>query len=76
MKNADNRDFRFATIRGTAAELGVPSDRIRAWVKQGKVKGFYSGSRFYVNVAQLQEALERGDFATPAPTQTEREEAR
>lgn len=59
--------LKFATINGAAKELCVPASRLRDWVKQGKVKGFYSGSRFYVNCAQLQESLERGDFATPTP---------
>lgn len=64
---------KFRTIRETAKELQVPECRLRAWVKQGRVKGFFSGSRYYINVLQLQDALNRGDFAKPE--QEEREEA-
>lgn len=64
MQKTENA-LRFATINGAAAEIGVPASRLRDWVKQGRVGGFYSGSRYMVNLAQLQEALERGDFAKP-----------
>ena len=47
----------FQTIRQAAAALGVPEFRIRAWVKQGNVPGFWSGTRFYVNVPAFHDNL-------------------
>ena len=54
--------FVFTTINGAAAQLGIPACRIRAWAKQGKVPGFYSGSRLMVDVGRLREKIETGAF--------------
>ena len=53
----------FTTINGAAQTLGIAASRIRKWSKQGRVPGFFSGSRFMVDVERLREKIERGDFA-------------
>lgn len=72
MKN-ETQILNFGSIKEAARVLNVPHMRIRQWVKQGNVRGFYSGSRFYVNISQLKEALERGDFEH-APNERENPE--
>ena len=52
----------YATIRQAAEIVGVPDSRIRAWRAQGLVPGFFSGTRYYVNVPLFREALERGEI--------------
>lgn len=51
--------MQFLTINQTAKAVGLPHTCIRAMVKTNKCPGFYSGSRFYVDVdlfrAQLEE---------------------
>ena len=46
------------TINQTAKEKGLPHTYLRARLAQGRLPGFYSGSRFYVNVDMLCEQLE------------------
>lgn len=53
-------EINFKTIRQTAKETGIAEFRIRQWAKTGKLPGFMAGTRFYVNVPQLREQLERG----------------
>lgn len=52
----------FVTIRQAARALGLSHDRIRLWQKQGLVAGFYSGTRFYVNLPAFRAALEAGQI--------------
>ena len=52
----------YATIRQAAQIVGVPHSRIREWLRAGNVPGFYSGSRFYVNVERFREKLESGEI--------------
>lgn len=52
----------YLTIRQAARVLGVSHDRIRQWQKQGLVPGFFSGTRFYVNLPAFQQALEAGQI--------------
>ena len=52
----------YATIRQAAQIVGVPHSRIREWLRAGDVPGFYSGSRFYVNVERFREKLEAGEI--------------
>lgn len=54
------RSRQYRTIRQTAGTTDIPEFRLRAWVKQGKVPGFYSASRFYVNVPLLLEGVQEG----------------
>ena len=51
--------MKFLSIAGAAAELGIPAFAIRTMHKEGRVPGFYSASRFYVNVDMFREMLER-----------------
>lgn len=48
---------RFATIRQAAQALGLSEFYVRRLVKTGRCPGFYSASRFYVNLAQLEAQL-------------------
>ena len=50
--------MRFLTINQTAKEIGLPHTCLRAMQAQGKLPGFYAGSRWYVNVDMLREQLE------------------
>lgn len=43
----------FRTIRQTSVLYRIPEGRMREWQKQGKLPGYYSGTRFYVNVSAL-----------------------
>lgn len=52
----------FVTIRQAARVLGINPDRIRAWLKMGLVPGFYSGTRYYVNLPVFRAALEAGQI--------------
>ena len=40
----------FVSIHNAAKRLPIGEPMIRAWVKQGRVPGFYVGKRFYVDV--------------------------
>ena len=51
----------FMTIRQTARELGIPAGFIRKEEKAGRVPGFKSGERVYVDVARFREALSRAN---------------
>lgn len=48
----------FKTIRQTAATGILPEFRMRKMLKQGKLPGIYSGTRFLVNVDALAVMLE------------------
>lgn len=39
----------FCSIKTAAKRGPVPECRLRAWVKDGLVPGFYSGNRYLVN---------------------------
>lgn len=56
-KGGEN-ELKILTINQTAAEKGLPHTYLRALQAQGKLPGFYSGTRFYVNVDMLCEQLE------------------
>lgn len=49
----------YLTIRKEAKASGIPEFRLRKWVKQGCVPGFWAGTRFYVAHERLMERLER-----------------
>lgn len=48
----------FLTINQTPRDVKVSRYYLRTMQKQGKLPGFYAGSRFYVNVDMLREMLE------------------
>ena len=56
----------FLTIRKAAQELKIPAGFIRAEAKAGRVPGFKSGSRVYVDVPAFREALSRANVRTDA----------
>lgn len=60
--------FNFQTINQAADALGIPRHWLRRAQKLGKVPGFYSGSRFYVNVSMLEEKLQHDIEAFPNAT--------
>lgn len=39
-------------------EKGFPLNRLRGMIKSGVVPGFYSGTRFYIDVERFQAKLE------------------
>lgn len=43
----------FCTINEAAKRGPVPVCRLRQWVKEGRVPGFYSGKWFYVDYEQF-----------------------
>lgn len=48
---------KFAPIKEACKEVGVSEYYLRNLVKKGECPGFYSGSRFRVNVGKLEEKL-------------------
>ncbi len=48
----------FKTIRKTAAMDFITENHLRRLVAEGRCPGVYSGNRFLVNVAALQEQLD------------------
>lgn len=48
----------YQTIRQTARNTGLPEFMLRSRLKQGKLPGYYSYSRYYVNVPMLLEMIE------------------
>ena len=56
--------MQFLSINSTAKELGLPPFLIRSMQKRGECPGFFSGSRFYVNVDLLREQLENASRET------------
>ena len=51
----------FLTIRQTARALNIPEGFIRKEEKAGRVPGFKSGKRVYVDVSAFREVLSRAD---------------
>ena len=45
------------TIPKTVKSEGIPEHILRKMLKAGQLPGFYSGTRFYVNVDQLRDVL-------------------
>ena len=48
----------FLTIRQTARELGISESYIRRKVKAREASGFYSGTRFYVDLEAFRARLD------------------
>lgn len=57
----------FLTIRQAAKMVGLNHNRIRQWAKDGQVPGFYSGTRFYVNMPKFRKALDAGTVGRRLP---------
>lgn len=60
----------FLTIRQAAADPRCPlrEGTLRAMVKRGEVPGFYSGTRFWVNIDELLTSLtERSTASVSIP---------
>ena len=53
---------RFLTPVAVNKMYGVPLARLRGWIRQGKVDGFQSGNRFYVDVPAFMARIEAGEF--------------
>lgn len=51
--------MQFLTINQTAKVVGLPHSCLRSMLAAGNLPGFYSGTRFYVNVEMLKDKLER-----------------
>ena len=52
------------TINATAKKYGLPQFMLRGMQKRGELPGFYSASRFYVNVPMLLEKLDADSKAS------------
>lgn len=52
-----NKSTQFQTIRQVAKLFNLPEFSIRRLVKTGRVPGFYSGNRFYLNVPEFESQL-------------------
>lgn len=48
----------YMTIRETASETGLAAGTLHTLLKRNKLPGFYSGSRYYINVPLLMEMLD------------------
>lgn len=49
--------MRIYTIPKTAPVVGIPEFQLRRMQKEGKLPGFFSGTRFYINVDMLEAQL-------------------
>lgn len=47
------------TINQAGKRGPLPSSRLRAMLREGRLPGFYSGTRYYVNYTMLMEQLDR-----------------
>lgn len=56
----------FLTIPAAAAELKIPAKFIRNESKAGRVPGFCSGNRVYVDVEKFREVLSRSNARAAA----------
>ena len=56
----------FLTIRETARELSIPEGFIRKEEKAGRVPGFKSGTRVYVDVTAFRDVLSRANVRADA----------
>lgn len=54
----------FLTINQTAKVVGLPHTCLRTMLATGNLPGFYSGSRFYVNLDMLRDKLEQDSRST------------
>ena len=50
--------MQFLTINSAARETGLPHSRLRVMQSQGRLPGFYAGSRYYVNMDQFRAQLD------------------
>ena len=48
----------YMTIRETASETGLNEGTLRTLLKRSKLPGFYTGSRYYINVPLFMEMLD------------------
>lgn len=64
--------MQFLTINQTAKVVGLPHTCLRTMLVKGDLPGFYSGTRFYVNLDMFREKLE----AESRSTMEQRMEAR
>ena len=49
--------MKFCTISETARQTGVKEFRLRQWKSQGRLPGYFAGSRYYINVDLLEAML-------------------
>lgn len=48
----------FLTINQAAREIGLPHTCLRSMLADGRLPGFYAGTRYYVNIDVLREKLD------------------
>jgi len=52
----------FMTVRDASKECGVSEYCLRNWIKRGECPGYYSGTRYYVDVEKLEKMIRLGAF--------------
>lgn len=57
----------FLTVSQTAKHENITMYKLRNMIHRGECPGFYSGSRFYVNVDRLREILDRSTSRADQP---------
>lgn len=62
----------FLTINQGAKRNNVPSTRLRVWLAEGRLPGFYSGTRFYLDQAEFERRLSGGYYSAPAEKKTQK----
>ena len=60
-------NIQFAAPARAAIITGIPENTIRRFIKQGVCPGFYTGSRFMVNIPALSEWLNNQTAGTSRP---------
>ena len=60
-------NIQFAAPARAAVITGIPENTIRRFIKQGVCPGFYTGSRFMVNIPALREWLNNQTAGTSRP---------
>lgn len=57
-----NEKKKYLTAVQVNREIGIPLSRLRCWIKQGKVPGFKSGNRTYIDFFALLDMIDAGAF--------------
>ena len=56
------QQLRYQSIRATAKTTGLSAYSLRKWHREGKLPGIQCGTKFMVDVFDLQEAIQAGSL--------------
>lgn len=56
--------MKFETVKQTVQQCHISENLLRRMIKQGTAPGYFSGTRFYVNVDKLMAMLDNSTAAT------------